>query len=131
MRTLTCSSLYHRRRVGKRTAYNALSLAYRHEFGCEFSTALTLPIALCWTADADARPEILIAGLRRGTSPKHRYRPKSLYAFCRIHLAKCTYAPRPISPAVSRLALLTLYAQLAPDEPLRYALLILDRVLVS
>ncbi|KAF9482006.1 adenosine deaminase/editase, partial [Pholiota conissans] len=35
--------------------------------------------SLCWTADTDGgtQPEILINGLRRGVSPKHRYREKS------------------------------------------------------
>ncbi|KAF8204840.1 hypothetical protein BJ912DRAFT_939490 [Pholiota molesta] len=40
--------------------------------------------SLCWTADSDgshcgAKPEVLINGLRRGVSPKHRYREKSRF----------------------------------------------------
>ena len=41
---------------------------------------LRLPLALCWTADSQSF-EILINGLKRGVSPKHRYREKARYIY--------------------------------------------------
>ncbi|KAG6919299.1 hypothetical protein DXG01_007431 [Tephrocybe rancida] len=54
--------------------------------------------ALCWTADATSH-EFLINGLKRGVSPKHRYREKS-------------------RPSLSRMAMLQLYSQLLEAQGL-------------
>ena len=47
-------------------------------FGAERDYKPFSPPALCWTADSKPL-EILINGLKRGVSPKHRYREKARY----------------------------------------------------
>ncbi|KAF8911907.1 adenosine deaminase/editase [Mucidula mucida] len=49
---------------------------------------LTTGTALCWFADAKCVPEVLINGYRRGVSPKHRLRDKSLPVLSQLSLFK-------------------------------------------
>ena len=49
-------------------------------FSCQRRMLIqTLSVALCWVADSPNFPEVLINGLRRGVSPKHRSNPKLRY----------------------------------------------------
>ena len=88
---------------------------------------LVAPPALCWTADSHLF-EILINGLKRGVSPKHRYREKARYTLKYLPLSviyslgslNCSSRPR-----VSRIALLhsfnlILVAQKKPLKLVRY-----------
>ena len=68
---------------------------------------LFAPSALCWTADSQPF-EILINGLKRGVSPKHRYREKARYHYNDIvpFLGLVSLNCSSCRPRVSRIALL-------------------------
>ncbi|KAF9569456.1 adenosine deaminase/editase [Agrocybe pediades] len=47
--------------------------------------------SICWTSQSSSSFEVLINGLKRGVSPKHRYREQSRPRLCRLALMKlCT-----------------------------------------
>ena len=52
-----------------------------------FSTSdvlLALVVAICWQADTVQPHDILINGMKRGVSPKHRHNPKFRYVIVLI-----------------------------------------------
>lgn len=40
---------------------------------------IALVVAICWQADAVQPHDVLINGMKRGVSPKHRHNPKFRY----------------------------------------------------